>query len=209
MVIYPHNLCRIRLAYEPRLHIPLLFQLGAGWSVKFSLFASELLRPRSEAATPRLRFSDILCCDPYRYYGRIDFLTFLRAYFRVKAFRFTFWLRAAAYFRLRHGVPATITYVVCRLLLDHYSLIYGYQIHDKTQIGPGLYLGHFGSVVINPAATIGRNVNVAVAVTIGQTNRGPRAGVPTLGDRVWVGTNAIVVGASRLVMVRLSVRAHM
>ena len=141
-----------------------------------------------------MTFTDVVCRDLYRYYGRIDFLTFLGAYFKVKAFRFTFWLRAAAHFRSRHGVPATIAYVVCRLLLEHYSLIYGYQIHDKTQIGPGLYLGHFGSVVINPAATIGRNVNVAVGVTIGQTNRGPRAGVPTLGDRVWVGTNAIVVG---------------
>jgi serine O-acetyltransferase len=141
-----------------------------------------------------MTFTDIVCRDLYRYYGRIDFLTFLRAYFRVKAFRFTFWLRAAAHFHSRHGVPARIAYVVCRLLLDHYSLIYGYQIHDKTQIGPGLYLAHFGSVVINPAATIGRNVNVAVGVTIGQTNRGLRAGVPTLGDRVWVGTNAIVVG---------------
>lgn len=29
---------------------------------------------------------------------------------------------------------------------------------------------------------------------IGQANRGPRKGYPTIGDRVWVGVNAVIVG---------------
>jgi len=141
-----------------------------------------------------MTFTNTVHCDLYRYYGRIDCLTFLRAYCRVLAFRYTFWLRAAAYFRPRHGVAARMAYFVCRFVLEHYSLIYGYQIHPKTQIGPGLYLGHVGTIVINSAARIGRNVNISVGVVIGQTNRGLREGVPTLGDRVWVGANAVVVG---------------
>ena len=31
-------------------------------------------------------------------------------------------------------------------------------------------------------------------MTLGQENRGARRGTPTLGDDVWIGTNAVVVG---------------
>ena len=41
---------------------------------------------------------------------------------------------------------------------------------------------------------MGDNINIATGVTIGQTNRGERKGTPTIGDRVWIGTNAVVVG---------------
>ena len=137
-----------------------------------------------------MSFRNTVRHDLYRYYGRTDARTFLKAYFRRHAFRFTFWLRAAAHTRSR----SKAAYVLCRLLLEHYSIKYGYQIPDETQVGPGLYLGHVGSVVVNPEARIGRNVNIAIGVTIGQTNRGRRAGVPTVGDRVWIGTNAVIVG---------------
>jgi len=139
-------------------------------------------------------FTDTVRHDLYRYYGKLGLPIFLRAYLRIRAFRYTFWLRAAAHFRSRPGVPARIAHVVCRIFLEHYSLIFGYQIPAEAQIGPGLYLGHVGTIVVHPAATIGRNVNIAIGVTIGQTNRGRRQGVPTVGDRVWIGTNAVLVG---------------
>ena len=41
---------------------------------------------------------------------------------------------------------------------------------------------------------IGKNVNVATGVTIGQENRGKRAGAPTIGNNVWIGTNSVIVG---------------
>src|SRR5690606_24072101 len=62
------------------------------------------------------------------------------------------------------------------------------------QIGGGLYLGHWGAIVINPKAKIGKNCNLAQGVTIGQTNRGESAGVPVIGDNVWIGANAVIVG---------------
>ena len=36
--------------------------------------------------------------------------------------------------------------------------------------------------------------NIAQGVTIGQANRGERIGVPEIGDEVWIGTNAVIVG---------------
>lgn len=79
-------------------------------------------------------------------------------------------------------------------MLHHYRFKYGFDISPTTSIGPGLYIGHFGGVVISPHAILGSNINIAQGVTIGAASRGPRTGAPTLEDRVWVGANAIIVG---------------
>ncbi|MGI9581720.1 serine O-acetyltransferase [Chryseobacterium sp. RRHN12] len=82
-----------------------------------------------------------------------------------------------------------------RIVLRHYQIKYGFQIYPETQIGEGFYLGHFGSLVINPKTIIGKNCNIAHGVTIGQQNRGKNEGSPVIGDEVWIGTNAVIVGA--------------
>ena len=68
------------------------------------------------------------------------------------------------------------------------------EIFGKTNIGKGLYIGHPYGITINPEAVIGKNCNIHKGVTIGQENRGKRKGVPTLGNEVWVGVNATIVG---------------
>ena len=68
------------------------------------------------------------------------------------------------------------------------------QIPIATKIGKGLYLGHLGTIVVNPKAIIGNNVNIATGVTIGQTNRGKNKGAPCIGNKVWIGTNSVIVG---------------
>ncbi|ANF50430.1 serine acetyltransferase [Chryseobacterium glaciei] len=81
-----------------------------------------------------------------------------------------------------------------RIVLRHYQIKYGYQIYPETEIGEGFYIGHWGSLVINPKAKIGKNCNIAQGVTIGQQNRGRFVGFPTIEDEVWIGTNAVIVG---------------
>lgn len=81
-----------------------------------------------------------------------------------------------------------------KLILRHYQIKYGFQIYPETKIGEGLYLGHWGALVINPKAKIGKNCNIAQGVTIGQANRGKNAGFPTIGNEVWIGANAVIVG---------------
>lgn len=81
-----------------------------------------------------------------------------------------------------------------RMILRHHQIKYGFQIYPETQIGEGLYLGHWGHLVINPKAKIGKNCNIAQGVTIGQQNRGKYEGFPVIGDEVWIGPNAVIVG---------------
>ncbi|WHF50519.1 serine acetyltransferase [Chryseobacterium gotjawalense] len=83
---------------------------------------------------------------------------------------------------------------IWRLILRHYQIKYGFQIYPETQIGEGLYLGHWGTLVINPKVKIGKNCNIAQGVTIAQANRGKNEGVPEIGNEVWIGPNAVIVG---------------
>ncbi len=85
-----------------------------------------------------------------------------------------------------------------RLVLRHYQIKYGFQIYPETQIGPGLYLGHWGALVINPKVQIGKNCNIAQGVTIGQQNRGKNLGAPVIGNEVWIGPNAVIVGQIKI-----------
>lgn len=65
---------------------------------------------------------------------------------------------------------------------------------SSAEIGKGLYIGHPYGITVNPKSKIGSNVNLHKGVTIGQENRGPRKGAPTIGNFVWIGINATVVG---------------
>jgi serine O-acetyltransferase len=60
----------------------------------------------------------------------------------------------------------------------------------------GCYLGcgHEGGIIINQGAVIGSNSNIAVGVVIGAELRGKRKGVPIIGNNVWIGANAVIVG---------------
>ena len=81
-----------------------------------------------------------------------------------------------------------------RLLFKINQDKHGMEIPIETTIGKGLYLGHAYNITINGSATLGENVNLHKGVTIGQENRGNRKGAPTIGDDVWIGINATIVG---------------
>lgn len=102
---------------------------------------------------------------------------------------YIYWFRNAQ----KHS-KSSLTGKFCRLILRHYQIKYGFQIYAETEIGEGFYLGHWGALVINPKAKIGKNCNIAQGVTIAQANRGKNEGVPVIGNEVWIGPNAVIVG---------------
>jgi serine O-acetyltransferase len=56
------------------------------------------------------------------------------------------------------------------------------------------HIGHFGGIIVNPDAIIGKNCNISHQVTIGITRRGERRGYPTIGDNVFIGPGAKIIG---------------
>jgi serine O-acetyltransferase len=130
----------------------------------------------------------VLQKDFYRYSGKIARFPFLSGFFHP-TFRFIVYFRwAQQYYNKR------IIGIVFRVLLRREQLRLGIQISYKTNIKEGFYIGHWGTIVINPLVCIGKNCNISHGVTIGQTNRGARKGVPKIGDYVWIGANAVLVG---------------
>ena len=71
------------------------------------------------------------------------------------------------------------------------------DLDPQATIGGGLYIGHIGGVHINPGAVLGRNCDVAHRVTIGASAMG-RKGAPVVGDDVYIGTGATLVGEIKI-----------
>ena len=88
-----------------------------------------------------------------------------------------------------------MAYPFCALFLRHYKYKLGISIPLSVKIGPGFFIGHFGGIVVNGAASIGDNCNISHGVTIGQANRRPRAGTPDVRDNVYIGPGAKIIGS--------------
>ncbi len=84
--------------------------------------------------------------------------------------------------------------ILYRFMYRRLSQKHGIEIPRGTTIGKGLYIGHPYNITINENAVIGKNVNIHKGVTIGQENRGKRKGAPFIGDSVWIGIGAVIVG---------------
>ena len=69
----------------------------------------------------------------------------------------------------------------------------GIPIPSEAKIGPGLLILHFGGIVINGNAQIGSDCTLHHGVTIGNRRSGGPS--PKLGDRVFIGAGAKVLGA--------------
>ena len=78
-------------------------------------------------------------------------------------------------------------------LLHLCKLMTNIQIPVGTKIGTGFRILHFGHIVINPHAVIGRNFNIAQGALIGNSE-GKKRGVPVIGDNVYCGANSLVIG---------------
>lgn len=124
---------------------------------------------------------ELLDADKKRGYGS-GFLKSLQ-------YRYVIVWRKASYYSKKH--PLGVYY---RLKLKSLSEKSGIQIPTETKIGKGLLIAHFGTIIINPSAELGDNINIAPNVVIGKANRGDKKGVPTIGNNVWIGAGSVIVG---------------
>jgi len=131
----------------------------------------------------------------------------LLRYGRVKKFGFGVFFKYV-FIEVIPGIKFSIIFRLCqhyryknRLLFYFYFLWlrrikykYGFDISYRTQIGKGLYIGHFGGIVIHGDTIIGENCTLSQGLTIGILNRGSKAGIPKIGDRVFIGPSAVILG---------------
>lgn len=130
----------------------------------------------------------LIAADGYRYAGSRE----RRAVYRQRALQQG--LRYSTLLRKAQAHQSGLLHYWYRFRLLHASKKTGFQVGYGARIGAGLFIGHRGTVIVNGEARLGSNVNLSPGVVIGQENRGRRAGVPQLGNRVWIGSNAVIVG---------------
>ncbi|WP_328603358.1 serine acetyltransferase [Amycolatopsis sp. NBC_00345] len=95
----------------------------------------------------------------------------------------------------RHRHTARVLSAVGRLASG------GIEIHPGAAVGERLFLAHGTGIVVGETARIGDDVTLGPQVTLGavgwwrDNNRPPGAARhPTVGDRVWIGPNATILG---------------
>ncbi|WP_321371087.1 hypothetical protein [uncultured Desulfuromusa sp.] len=137
-------------------------------------------------------YKDNVVSDLYRYCGKKSIIEFFKNYIKIPGFRYTFWMRTAKYLK---GIPVIFPlYVLSRIALNRLQYRYGISIPYNTTIGPGLYVGHFGGIIVNHEAVIGNNCNINQNVTIGATYGGKSPGNPTIGNNVYIGPGSFIIG---------------
>lgn len=115
---------------------------------------------------------------------------FTQGFWAVLNYRFS----RSIYTNLRVPILKQLLLLVMFIWRKAIEIFTGIYLPWKAEIGKGLYIGHFGQIIINPMTKIGENCNLSQGVTIGIKHGGQHSGVPVIGNRVYIGPNAILIG---------------
>jgi serine O-acetyltransferase len=80
---------------------------------------------------------------------------------------------------------------ICQKLVE---ITTGIDVPFTARIGRGLYIGHFGQIILSTRTVMGEFCNLSQEVTIGQAGRGQEQHTPIIGDRVYIGPGAKIFG---------------
>lgn len=89
--------------------------------------------------------------------------------------------------------PFKFIYAVLATIID---ILFGINVSTNADIGPGLYIAHYGNIFLH--GHMGAQCSVCQGVTIGFKGAGKSTRVPTIGSNVYIGTGACVLGDIRI-----------
>jgi serine O-acetyltransferase len=123
---------------------------------------------------------------------RIRELIFNPGMWAVLSYRFRRWVHLS-------GAPKFLRLVLnpmCSLVQLCTLILTNIDLPLAMEIGPGLYIPHTGYIVVNGLAKIGANCTLTQGVTIGHRGGGrdTAEGSPVIGNRVYVGPAAAIIG---------------
>jgi serine O-acetyltransferase len=87
-------------------------------------------------------------------------------------------------------LPAKVAHLLGATFIEAFLQM---RLNVRAQIGPGLLIAHCGGITLHPDVVIGSHCDLAHHVTLGTRGVGSQ-GVPRLGNNVYVGTNAVLIG---------------
>ena len=144
----------------------------------------------------RHRLLENFSCDLARFadrekgsrWRRLAIVATTQGVWAVAVYRFGRWVHTRSPRGAR--LPLKVAYHVAQKAVE---VTTGIQIPASCVIGPGLYIGHFGAVLVHGEVRMGSDCSLSQDTTIGTAGLG-RAGAPVLGDGVYVAAGARVLG---------------
>jgi serine O-acetyltransferase len=129
-------------------------------------------------------------------YGKEDSYSWLLLLLTCKGlwimtqYRFSRWV----HYRVHIPVIRQVLKVFCAVWRMLIEITTGSEFPNRAEIGKGLYMPHAVGITIHIDAKIGEYCNLGQHITIGVGGRGEKAGIPKLGDQVFVGPGACIFG---------------
>lgn len=99
--------------------------------------------------------------------------------------------KAEFYTNCGKGIIGKLLKIYYKYRYTHLGVKLGYTI-PLNVVGPGLSLPHYGTVIINGTAKIGKNCRIMADVCIGSTSGINQAA--HIGDNVYIGAGAKIIG---------------
>jgi len=108
------------------------------------------------------------------------------------AYRFARWAHTAKL----PGLARRVLNVAATLASLAAEVLTNIEMPPGAEVGPGLFIPHTGYIVLASGVTLGRHCTLTQGVTVGHAGGGDKgAGAyPVIGDRVYVGPGAAVIG---------------
>lgn len=78
------------------------------------------------------------------------------------------------------------------------EIMTGIDIPFTARIGKGLYIGHFGCIILNSKTVMGEYCNISNENTIGQAGRNGVQATPVIGNRVYIAPGAKLFGGIKI-----------
>jgi serine O-acetyltransferase len=91
------------------------------------------------------------------------------------------------------GILRSAAKTLAAVLQKLIEILTGICLPRDAEIGGGLYLPAFGAIILG-RGSIGANCTIEQNVTLGIAGRGDERGRPTIGNRVYIGAGAMIVG---------------
>ena len=102
--------------------------------------------------------------------------------------------KAQIYYKIAHFFYKREKYLIARFISEKAKRKTGIEIHPGATIGKGLFIDHGFGVVIGETAIIGDNVVIFHGVTLGGTGKEKGKRHPTIGNNVFIGSGAKILG---------------
>lgn len=136
---------------------------------------------------------DNLTADIQRYIKdpndrRNIYLLFEQGIWAIVVYRFSRWA-----YSVKIPLVSLVLRVIAFFWFKSIEITTGISIPASAKIRKGLYVGHFGTIILHSDVEIGENCSVGPGVIIGSKGVGVD-GVPEIGDNVYIGTGAKVLG---------------